>query len=161
VYGHDGNTIGQSSKLRIVPDAGVAMCLLTNGGEAEQVYRALFGDVLDELAGVAMPSPLEAPATPPDVELEPLAGTYERLSIRYELAADDGHLSGTVTVSGPLAELVPDPVTKVTLTPVDAVTFLVQEEGSETPAPAVFYEFEDGVPHYLHSGARANRRVRA
>jgi len=55
--------------------------------------------------------------------------------------------------------MVPDPVTRLSLTPVDAATFLVHEEGSETPGPAVFYEFADGVPQYLHSGARANRRV--
>jgi hypothetical protein len=45
------------------------------------------------------------------------------------------------------------------MTPVDATTFLVREEGSETPAPAVFYEFRDGRPTYLHTGARANPRV--
>src|SRR3954471_10601813 len=32
VYGHDGATIGQGAFLRVVPDKGVAVCLLTNGG---------------------------------------------------------------------------------------------------------------------------------
>ena len=47
----------------------------------------------------------------------------------------------------------------MTFTPVDATTFLVQDEESATPAPAVFYDFADGIPQYLHRGARANSRV--
>ncbi len=87
------------------------------------------------------------------------AGSYQRLSVRYDLTPEDGRLVGTVTLSGPIAELTPDPVTKVTLTPVDGETFLLTDEEDETPVPAVFYEFRDGVPQYLHTGARANPRV--
>jgi CubicO group peptidase (beta-lactamase class C family) len=159
VYGHDGGTIGQSCRLRILPDAGVAICLLANGGDVQRVYQDLYSELAAEFAGIAMPRPLEAPAAPPDVDLDTLAGSYQRLSLRYDLAPQDGQLVGTVTVSGPLAALIPDPVSKLTMTPVDATTFLVYEEGSETPAPAVFYDFRDGVPTYLHSGARANPRV--
>ena len=79
--------------------------------------------------------------------------------MRYDLTPEDGRLVGTVTLSGPIADISPDPVTKVTLTPVDDETFLAQDEESETPMPAVFYEFRDGVPQYLHHGARANPRV--
>jgi CubicO group peptidase (beta-lactamase class C family) len=159
VYGHDGGTIGQSSRLRILPDSGLAICLVANGGDTQPVYQAIFGELVAELAGVAMPRPLEAPAQPPDVEMAAYAGSYQRLSVRYDLTPEDGRLVGTVTLSGPIAALTPDPVTKVTFTPVDADTFLVTDEESETPSPAVFYEFRDGVPHYLHHGARANPRV--
>ena len=159
VYGHDGGTIGQSSRLRIVPDADLAITLVANGGETQPVYQAIFGELMAELAGIAMPKPLEAPAQPPDVDLAAFAGSYQRLSVRYDLTPEDGRLVGTVTLSGPIAALTPDPVTKVTLTPVDATTFLVEDEESTTPVPAVFYEFHDGVPQYLHHGARANPRV--
>ena len=159
VYGHDGGTIGQSSRLRIVPDAGLAVALVANGGETQRVYQALFSELMSELAGIAMPAPLDVPAQPADVDLAPYAGAYERLSVRYDLTPEAGRLVGTVTLSGPLAALTPHPVTKVTLTPVDAETFVVEDEESTTPAPAVFYEFEDGVPQYLHSGARANARA--
>jgi CubicO group peptidase (beta-lactamase class C family) len=159
LYGHDGSTIGQASMLRIFPETGMAMCLLANGGDVEAVYRALFGELASELAGIAIPARLEAPATPLAIDLDRYAGSFERLAVRYDLAVEDGHLSGTATLSGPLAAMVPDPVTKLTFTPVDAATFLVHEEGEPTPGPAVFYEFEDGVPQYLHRGARANRRV--
>jgi CubicO group peptidase (beta-lactamase class C family) len=159
VYGHDGGTIGQASRLRIFPEAGVAICLLTNGGDSEPVYQALFRELASVLAGVAMPRPLEPPATPPALDLGRYAGSYQRLSVHYDLEVADGHLVGTATVSGPLVELVPDPVSKLTFTAVDATTFLVHEEGSPTPGPAVFYQFIDDVPQYFHHGARANPRV--
>ena len=142
-----------------MPDADLAITLVANGGETQPVYQAIFGELMAELAGIAMPKPLEAPAQPPDVDLAAFAGSYQRLSVRYDLTPEDGRLVGTVTLSGPIAALTPDPVTKVTLTPVDATTFLVEDEESTTPVPAVFYEFHDGVPQYLHHGARANPRV--
>jgi CubicO group peptidase (beta-lactamase class C family) len=158
LYGHDGNSIGQSSYLRILPEANVAITLLTNGGEPKNVYRALFSEVLSELAGVTVP-PLPQPLpVPVRLDLSRYAGTYERLAVRTDLAPQDGRLVGTVTVSGPLAEMEPNPVTNVTLTPVDETTFLLHEEGLSTPSPAVFFAFQDGVPGYLHTGARANPR---
>jgi CubicO group peptidase (beta-lactamase class C family) len=160
VYGHDGGTIGQSSRLRIVPDADLAIALVANGGAGTQkVYEELFGELVDELAGITMPGPLQAPHQPPEVDLERFAGSYQRLSVRYDLAPDDGTLVGTVTLSGPIAEVTPNPMTRVTFIPVAEETFLVHDEESETPAPAVFYELHDGIPQYLHSGARANPRV--
>jgi hypothetical protein len=102
---------------------------------------------------------LQAPETPPKLDLSKYEGTYQRLAVRYDLVAEDGHLAGTVSLSGPLAEIVPDTVTKIILTPVDAETFLATDEGSPFPEPAVFYGFEDGRPTYLHNGARANRRA--
>ena len=160
VYGHDGGTIGQSSRLRIVPDSDLAISLVANGGAGtQQVYEDLFGELVAELAGITMPGPLQAPAEPPEVDLERFAGSYQRLSVRYDLAPEAGRLVGTVTLSGPIAAITPDPVTKVTLIPVDDETFLLHDEESETPTPAVFYEFHDGVPQYFHHGARANPRV--
>ena len=160
VYGHDGGTIGQSSRLRIVPDSDLAISLVANGGAGtQQVYEELFGELVAELAGITMPGPLQAPAERPEVDLERFAGSYQRLSVRYDLAPEAGRLVGTVTLSGPIAAITPDPVTKVTLIPVDDETFLLHDEESETPTPAVFYEFHDGVPQYLHHGARANPRV--
>jgi CubicO group peptidase (beta-lactamase class C family) len=162
--GHDGGTLGQSAFLRILPQANLAVCLLTNssalgyGGHGMDVYHAVFSELLADLADVSMPDPPVPPDTAPDIDLDIYEGTYERLSVAYDLHAGDGVLTGTITVSGPLASLLPNPVTNVTLTPVDATTFQLEEEGSD-PITAVFYEFDGGVPRYLHTGARANRRV--
>jgi CubicO group peptidase (beta-lactamase class C family) len=160
LYGHDGDTLGQHSLLRILPEAGLAVTLLTNGPGARDVYRDLFAEIFSEVAGVTMPpSTPPAPSEPPDLDLAAYAGHYERLAISYELEVDGDELAGTVTVSGPLAAMVPDPVMKLRMRPVDARTFFVFSEGEEEPSTAAFYEFEDGVPTYLHQGARANRRV--
>ena len=43
LVGHDGNTIGQAAFLRIVPEAGVAVALLTNGGNAGPLFRDVVG----------------------------------------------------------------------------------------------------------------------
>lgn len=158
LVGHDGNTIGQSSVLRILPDANLAITLTMNGGQTGEAYRALFSELFSELAGITVPPLPEAPEVPPKIDLSKYAGTYERLSVRYDLSEEAGSLKGTVTLSGPLAAMLPDPVTKLKLTPVDATTFLMHSEGAATPSPAVFYDFEGGVPQYLHNGARANRR---
>ncbi|MFJ5045213.1 serine hydrolase [Streptomyces sp. NPDC088719] len=73
-YGHDGASIGQYGYLRVVPSAGVAIVLLTNGGGAREVYAALYRELLAELAEVTMPEPFGPPAEPPAVDLAPLIG---------------------------------------------------------------------------------------
>ena len=65
MIGHDGGTIGQAAFLRVVPDAGVAIALLTNGGNPIALFRELFGELLREIAGIEMP----ADAVPPEPPL--------------------------------------------------------------------------------------------
>lgn len=160
LYGHDGNTIGQASFLRIAPDADLAITMLTNGGPGNEVYRTLFSELFSDLAGITMPALPKAPDTPLELDLSKYAGTYERLAVKIELAAVDGRLEGITTLSGPLAAMIPNPVSKITLTPVDDKTFLAKGEEEEgSPSTAVFYEFDDGIPQFLHMGARTHPRV--
>jgi CubicO group peptidase (beta-lactamase class C family) len=161
VYGHDGDTLGQHSIWRIAPDEGLAAVLLSNGPNTRKVAKDVFGEVFSELAGITIPEMPKKPSEPPKIDLTPYAGAYERLAIRYELTAESDALVGTVEVSGPLASMIPDPVTKIRMIPIDERTFLTYAEGEEEPSPAAFYRFEDGVPGYLHNGVRANRRVDA
>ena len=49
IIGHDGSTIGQNAFLRMVPEAGVAVALLTNGGDVLSLYHDIAGHVLAEL----------------------------------------------------------------------------------------------------------------
>ena len=159
LYGHDGATIGQGAFLRILPDANLAIGLLTNGGSARDLYTALFTELFRDLAGLAVPATPAPPDTPLELDLARYAGTYERLGVKAELAVDDGRLAGTLTMSGPLASMLPDPVQQITATPVDDTLFLAVLERSETPTPLVFFNFDDGTPQYAHMGARAMRRV--
>ena len=43
IIGHDGSTIGQNAFLRMVPEAGVAVALLTNGGDVLSLYHDIVG----------------------------------------------------------------------------------------------------------------------
>ena len=101
VYGHDGGTIGQSSRLRIVPDADLAITLVANGGETQRVYQEIFGELMAELAGIAMPRPLEVPAKPVDVDLASLRRLLRaavgplRPDARRRAAGRNGHAQRT------------------------------------------------------------------
>ena len=64
IIGHDGSTIGQGAFLRMVPEAGLAVALLTNGGDVVSLYRDVVGHVLAELSDVAL-LPAARSAVPP------------------------------------------------------------------------------------------------
>jgi CubicO group peptidase (beta-lactamase class C family) len=57
VVGHDGATIGQRAFLRMLPERGIAAVLLTSGGLADGLYRALFEEVAS-CAEASMPPEL-------------------------------------------------------------------------------------------------------
>ncbi len=159
VYGHDGNTIGQSAYLRIVPDKGVAVCLLTNGGHAADLFRDLFNEVLGELAGVLLPPRLEPPAQPPDVDLNAYAGRYARQSfeITFETAGD--HLLAQPKTSGELAAAISaEPLPPYEVYPVQEDVFVGRNEDGASWTPFVFFTL-DGGARYLHMGARATPKV--
>jgi CubicO group peptidase (beta-lactamase class C family) len=160
VFGHDGSTLGQAAFLRLIPDRGIAIALLTNGGSAGDLYQDLFRGLVGELGGVEMPTRPQPTATPPAVDLEPYTGTYERSASRIEIAVVDGELRATITAKGPLAALVPNPVQELTLVAVDAGEhlFVTRPEGVDTWTPAVFFQTDDGR-RYLHFGARATPKV--
>lgn len=160
VFGHDGNTIGQGAFLRVVPEEKLAVALLTNGGDAQALYRELYAGLLQELSGVEIPDRPHPPATAlePDLDLDQHVGTYERIGSRFEVAKRDGALCATVTTTGPLADLVPDPVTEYPLVAVDQDLFVTRPDGSDTWVPVVFYRLDDGS-RYVHFGARATPKV--
>ncbi len=81
--GHDGNTIGQAAFLRFVPDKGVALALLTNGGDTFALYRDIASHVLGELAGVTLPPLPSPPAAPERIDASRYRG--------HLLHADPGH----------------------------------------------------------------------
>jgi CubicO group peptidase (beta-lactamase class C family) len=105
VLGHDGDTIGQSAFLRVVPDAGVAVVLLTNSDQTRAFSQEVFTELLGELCDLAVPAPLEPPADPPQVDLRRHVGVYERVGMRMEARLRDGRLVLQVTPTGAMAEL--------------------------------------------------------
>ncbi len=90
LVGHDGNTIGQSAFLRLVPEAGVAVTLLTNGGEAGLLFRDVVGHALRKLAGRSLPDEPVPPTDPrPIDDASRYVGTYASSSVGLEVSQDD------------------------------------------------------------------------
>jgi dipeptidyl aminopeptidase/acylaminoacyl peptidase/CubicO group peptidase (beta-lactamase class C family) len=160
LIGHDGNTIGQAAFLRVLPDQGLAVTLLTNGGNTRDLYQDLYREIFAELADVAMPAPLAAPAEPPVVDVQRHVGRYERASVMAEVLVQDGQGVLRQTVTGPLAELLPDPTHEFEMVPVDETgdLFVVREPESLTWIPVTFYSLPTGEK-YLHVGVRATPKV--
>jgi CubicO group peptidase (beta-lactamase class C family) len=158
LIGHDGNTIGQSAFLRLLPEQGVAVALLTNGGHARDLYQDLYREIFAEVAGVDVPATLTPPEQPVTADITPWLGTYERASVRMEvLAGDDGPRLRT-TVTGPLAELTTEPTEEYAMVAVEPDLFVVRPPETETWMPVMFYTLSDGA-RYVHHGARATPKV--
>lgn len=158
LYGHDGNTIGQAAFLRVHPETGVAVTLLTNGGHTRDLYGDLYREIFAELSDVRMMDAVEPPTEPVEVDITPYVGVYERASVRSEVyVGDDGPMLRT-TVLGPLAEMLPDPVDEYPLTPFSDGVFALREPGTQTWMTATFYSIPTGE-QYLHFGARATPKV--
>jgi len=158
VIGHDGGTIGQMSSLRILPEEGFGVALLTNstptgGLLASRVMRWLFGQTLE----IAMPERPRPPEARVEIDLAPYAGVYERVSARIEVSESEGRLFARATNTGALANLQP-PLPPLELHAVDASLFLQHEPYTGTYQPVTFSQFEDGRPRYLFAG-RVARRV--
>ncbi|MFD5090086.1 serine hydrolase [Amycolatopsis thailandensis] len=158
VIGHDGNTIGQSAFLRLLPAQGLAVTLLTNGGNTRDLFQELYREIFAELADVAMPKPLEPPAIPVTVDGSRHVGVYERAGVRMEVLSEGDGLRLRQTVTGPLADLMPEKTMEFDLVPVADSLYVCREPGAQTWMPVTFYTLSTGEP-YLHYGVRATPKV--
>ncbi len=160
VYGHDGATLGQGAFLRILPDAGLSVALLTNGGaHVRELFEDLFGEVFSELAGVEVPARLEPASEPGDIDASAYAGRYVREGVEMTVAADGDGLTCSVRGTGALAEAMGDrEPTVLTLRRFDGDAFVAREKADDPWTPAVFFTLDD-ERRYLHFGVRATPRV--
>jgi CubicO group peptidase (beta-lactamase class C family) len=160
VIGHDGGTIGQAAFLRVVPDAGVAIALLTNGGRPMALYRELFGGLLSEVAGFEMPEQPVPPEPPLPVDPSAYVGVYEREGASIRVVARDGGLVAIQTVTGLGSELTPEPFElPLHLTAGDDDRFLTQHPSAPGLwLPVRFVMLADGS-RVLHLGGRAAPRT--
>jgi dipeptidyl aminopeptidase/acylaminoacyl peptidase/CubicO group peptidase (beta-lactamase class C family) len=157
LVGHDGVALGQFSFLRVLPERGLAVALLTNGGRAQDLYQELFRELMAEVAGVRMPVPPEPIPDPPEPDLLPYLGTYERSGMRTEIVWRDGHPVMRQTDTSPQAGLDAPAVTEYRLHPGGQGLYLVRDPGMRSWTPVVFYRLADGSPR-LHHRLRSNPR---
>jgi CubicO group peptidase (beta-lactamase class C family) len=83
VFGHGGNTIGQSAMLEIAPEAGVVYVLLTNGGAPIRMMHAIRTRVFGALAGIEVPPRPEPPSRPVEIVPERFVGRYQNAGAYY------------------------------------------------------------------------------
>ena len=73
------------------------------------------------------------------------------------LAGADGPVLRS-TVTGPLAELTPEPTTEYAMVAVGPDLYVVREPHARTWSPVTFYQLRTGEK-YLHFGVRATPKV--
>lgn len=89
LYGHDGNTVGQSSFLRIDPQANVAVVLLTNGGDAQGLFHDIADPLLRALTGTGLPDQPAPPVDALDIDIDPYLGVFSNSTVEMEVSRDD------------------------------------------------------------------------
>ncbi len=90
MVGHDGNTVGQASFLRVVPELGLSVALLTNGGDPYGLFHDVVGHVLRELAGIELAGHPKPPADPePLGDVSRYLGTFGNRVMQVVVSQDD------------------------------------------------------------------------
>lgn len=158
LIGHDGNTIGQAAFLRMFPEEGLAVTLLTNGGNGRDLYVDLYSEIFAELANIEMPTGYGPPEEPYLADFSEIYGTYDRAGVTMEFFEEDGKPKLRSTLTGPLAKLLPDPVEEHWITPVRANEFALRPAGTQNWQSMVFYKLDNGQ-QYVHYGVRAAPKV--
>ena len=161
IVGHDGSTIGQNAFLRMLPEAGVAVVLLTNGGDIISFYEELVNPIIEQLAGVEVPALPTPPAAPERLDASRYVGTYStevgELTVSQD---DDGRIWVVTTPKGMFEDLGEQPERKE-LVRFNDTSLIPLESEHGMHLPHVFLG-DDGEGHalYLHVG-RAIRRTGA
>lgn len=162
---HGGGAPGVAALLRMVPEHGMAVAMLTNGGSLEGVADDLLEPMLSNMAGVAPVPRLPSPPTSGRVaESERYLGRYEtRTTLLDVLRDDDGCLWLTESernealAMAEAAGVAAEPQ-RNELRPVSDNLFMLVDP-SGMPIGAVEFVGEDatGRARLLHTGRAAPR----
>jgi CubicO group peptidase (beta-lactamase class C family) len=159
VFGHGGNTAGQTGTLKLVPDRNAAVLVQTNSDAGSVRCGDLLRTVLREWFGVALEPPPAAPAEPPEVDLDRWVGAYERVDTRFDVRlAEAGGLEVTITSLRAYGVVEPPPPRTLPMTPLGDDAFLIRPEGAPRPVPMVFRDWP-GAGAFLHLGLRSAART--
>ena len=164
VLAHDGDTAGQRTFLRVLPELDAAVVVLTNSTRGTAVAEDVFAHVGKEALGCMPP---EVPDTLPPGEgpdADRYTGIYERMHQRLAIAG--GRDEGTLRMT-----IIPDELflkagmreRTLTLHPVDDHRFVTLDPETLVHHLVVMVESDedddpDGVP-YVHFQRRAHARI--
>ncbi len=161
VIGHDGTTLGQASFLRMVPNKGVAVVLLTNGGQGYPLYLDIVGHLLAELGGAELPPLPRPPANPLPVDATRFAGTYSsRVADLVIEQDDDGRVWREIRPKPEFADL-SESTQRVELVAFEDDMLIAKEADRGLHMPHAFVGSDDsGRARFIHLGRvmpRANK----
>jgi CubicO group peptidase (beta-lactamase class C family) len=162
---HGGGAPGVAALLRMVPEHGMAVAMLTNGGSPGRVADDLLEPMLNDMAGVAPVPGLPSPTTSGRVaESERYLGRFEnRTTLLEVLRDDDGRLLLTESernealAMAEAAGVAVEPQRNELRRVSDDLFMLVDPSG--VPIGAVEFVGEDasGRARILHTGRAASR----
>ncbi|MBK5305060.1 MAG: beta-lactamase family protein [Frankiaceae bacterium] len=157
VFGHGGQTTGNLADLVVLPDAGLAISITTNGGrEPGELLSDILSEVALALAGVEKPKPLTPPISPVTVDPSRYVGRYSCEGFQVDIVeTDGGALQLDLSVSDQLADLMV-PAMTLELIAVDEEVMLGRVAGLDHTYPCVFFDLDGD--RYLHGAGRAFRR---
>jgi CubicO group peptidase (beta-lactamase class C family) len=93
VIGHSGSTDGQQARIVVVPEHGLAACMLTNGDHSTKARHEVLETVLQRGAGVGLPAAPPAVDTPIDAAIaEGFGGRYSDGEFGLVVTLADGAL---------------------------------------------------------------------
>jgi CubicO group peptidase (beta-lactamase class C family) len=160
VYASDGSTIGQNARLRILPDSGTAIAMLTNGGPREEFTRRAFNEILTGIGAATIPE-LPEPDPALVLDLSRYEGVYQRPGARYEVTAEGGKLRLTLDLDPMHAAFLgrPDRI-GYDLLPVSETHFLmVSGHPLDDTQTVAIYDFTSTGAQFLHTNCRVHPRV--
>jgi len=154
LYGHDGNTIGQSAFLRILPEKNLAVAMLTNGGDTRGLFYEIYGKVFESLARVSVPGD---PEFDPDlkVNVAPLAGRYQNLNEVLDFSESKQQLQLAVIPNGARSS---NNTLKMAF--IDKHTAHLATGDKMTDRMLIkFSDYVDDTPQYVALGLRQYKRI--
>ncbi|MBR7833870.1 beta-lactamase family protein [Actinospica durhamensis] len=161
VFGHEGDTIGQSALLRYVPDLDLAFAVLTNGGDPYKLLFEAAALLLGRLADAEVPRPPQPPQTPVEIDHRRFLGRYETVAGFFEIGeAEDGGLEVRTGNLGPLAEQFGEDLRTRRLVGFSPTVLIVAEPEGGLYQRFSFPEVDDeGRASYLGAGVRVALRA--
>jgi CubicO group peptidase (beta-lactamase class C family) len=156
VIGHDGNTIGETACLRLIPEHNVAWALLMNLSGQNWAAMEVAHQFADPSYGTVTPGRPE-PTDVPVPHTERLVGVYQSIGSRLTVSPDgDGLVLDIDQFEAPDGT----PAIQGQVLPVADERFILRAPVIGDDLPLTFMAADgDGTYQYLHMGARLYRRV--
>jgi CubicO group peptidase (beta-lactamase class C family) len=163
--GQDGDTFGQRSYLRVVPERRFAVVVMANSPAGARLAHDLWPIVVGDLIDVDVPLTTEMGPPSPLDDAAPFVGTYDRLHQRIVVTDATGTetekaLHMRISPSGVLNELGRED-TVVRLVPINLPTgiFRATMPDSGLDEPVVFTPPTEGLAHAVYLQGRLHART--